>query len=109
MHKKSCDTQSKFKYFKSYLLGFLYSIILTIIPFFIAINNQFSKKQKLFTIIVCAIFQILVHSIFFLHINKKDEEKWNLVTILFCFIIVMIIFFGSLWIMYHLNYNMMSF
>ena len=55
---------------------------------------------------VLAITQLLVQLVFFLHIDKERKPRWNLAVLLFAALIVFIIVGGSLWIMYHLNYNM---
>jgi cytochrome o ubiquinol oxidase operon protein cyoD len=51
--------------------------------------------------------QIVVHTIFFLHVNTRAEGGWTLLALIFTIVIVSIVISGSLWIMYHLNSNMM--
>jgi cytochrome o ubiquinol oxidase operon protein cyoD len=45
--------------------------------------------------------------IFFLHMDAKSEGGWSLMALLFTLILVVIALTGSLWVMYHLNANMM--
>ena len=59
-------------------------------------------------IIALAFAQIVVHTIFFLHVNTQAEGGWTLLALLFTLVMVAIVISGSLWIMYHLNSNMMS-
>ncbi|AEW44621.1 cytochrome o ubiquinol oxidase operon protein [Serratia symbiotica str. 'Cinara cedri'] len=92
---------------RSYLIGFILSIILTIIPFAIVMNHSISHIITLIIIISMAIIQVLVHFIYFLHINTSLEGRWNLVALLFTIMIISIVVVGSLWIMYNLNINMM--
>ncbi|WP_422667362.1 cytochrome o ubiquinol oxidase subunit IV [Buchnera aphidicola] len=92
---------------KSYILGFLFSIILTLIPFYFSIEKIFSSKTNHIIIIFCAITQILIHFIYFLDLNFSIEKRWNIVSLLFIMIIIFIILFGSIWIMNNLNNNMM--
>lgn len=92
---------------KSYLTGFILSIILTLIPFWIVMEGSASHSVLLTTIIIMAVVQILVHLIYFLHMNTSSQERWNLVALIFALIIIAIIVVGSLWIMYNLNINMM--
>ena len=92
---------------KSYLTGFILSIILTVIPFAMVMSDTASHSLILGTVIASAIIQIVVHLVYFLHMNTSSEERWNLVALLFTAVIIFIVVVGSLWIMYNLNLNMM--
>ena len=52
--------------------------------------------------------QIIVHMIYFLHMNGRSEGGWNLLSLIFTIVLVVITLSGSLWVMYHLNQNMMA-
>jgi cytochrome o ubiquinol oxidase operon protein cyoD len=39
--------------------------------------------------------------------SSKSEEGWTLVSLIFTLVLVVITLAGSLWVMYHLNSNMM--
>jgi cytochrome o ubiquinol oxidase operon protein cyoD len=54
-----------------------------------------------------AVVQIVVHMIYFLHMNGKSDEGWTLVALVFTLILVVITLAGSLWVMHHMNVNMM--
>ncbi|QCI20595.1 cytochrome o ubiquinol oxidase subunit IV [Buchnera aphidicola (Brachycaudus cardui)] len=96
------------KEIKSYLLGFLFSIVLTILPFLLVIQKIFSSQTNCIIILICAISQIIIHFLFFLHLNINTiEGKWNIITLLFALIIIFIIIFGSIWIMFNLNHHML--
>jgi cytochrome o ubiquinol oxidase operon protein cyoD len=45
--------------------------------------------------------------IYFLHMNTKSEGGWNMLALIFTMVLVVITLSGSIWIMYHLNNNMM--
>ncbi|MGP1928239.1 MAG: cytochrome o ubiquinol oxidase subunit IV [Arsenophonus sp. NC-WZS1-MAG3] len=92
---------------KTYLIGFILSVILTVIPFWMVINSTISHDIILWIVISTAITQILVHLICFLHMNTSSDKRWNLVAFLFTILIIAIIVIGSLWIMYNLSINMM--
>ncbi|MCY1207402.1 Cytochrome bo(3) ubiquinol oxidase subunit 4 [compost metagenome] len=51
--------------------------------------------------------QIVVHMIYFLHMNAKSEGGWNMLSLMFTLTLVVITLTGSLWVMFHLNSNMM--
>ena len=56
---------------------------------------------------VLAIAQMGVHLVFFLHISTGADNTNNVVALAFGILIVTLVVSGSLWIMAHLNANMM--
>ena len=92
---------------KSYITGFILSIILTGIPFWMVMEGSAEKSTTLVVVVLCAVVQVIVHLVCFLHLDRKSERGWNLVAIVFSAIIILIVVVGSLWIMWNLNYNMM--
>lgn len=93
---------------RGYLIGFVLSVILTAIPFWLVMTGALDSKQATaWIIMIFAVAQIVVHMIFFLHMNAKAEEGWTLVSLIFTLILVVITLAGSLWVMYHLDSNMM--
>ena len=93
---------------KTYMTGFILSIILTVIPFWMVMSGSASKPVILGAILVTAVIQILVHLVCFLHMNTKSDEGWNMTAFIFTVIIIAILVVGSIWIMWNLNYNMMG-
>ena len=93
---------------RSYLIGFGLSVVLTAIPFWLVMTGALESKQATALIIMAfAAVQIVVHMIYFLHMNGKSESGWTLMALVFTLIILVIALSGSLWVMYHLNANMM--
>lgn len=94
--------------FKSYLTGFILSVILTAIPFWLVMGEVIADKTALVLWIMgLGVVQIFVHMIFFLHMNTRAEGGWTMMALLFTVVIVLITLIGSLWVLYHLNTNMM--
>ena len=94
--------------FKSYMTGFVLAVILTVIPFGIVMGGGFdSRMLTLAVVVLCAVAQVLVHMIYFLHMNSAAEEGWTLLSAIFTVVIVAIVIAGSLWVMFHMNTNMM--
>lgn len=94
--------------FGSYVTGFILSVVLTAIPFWLVMGNVLDSKALTATIIMAlAVVQIVVHMIYFLHMNSKSEGGWTMLALIFTIIIVVIALSGSLWVMHHLNTNMM--
>jgi cytochrome o ubiquinol oxidase operon protein cyoD len=93
---------------KSYIIGFILSVILTAIPFWLVMNRTIESSQATaFVILGFAAVQIVVHMIYFLHMNAKAEGGWNMLALIFTVVILVITLSGSLWVMYHMNKNMM--
>ncbi|EIZ78504.1 cytochrome C oxidase subunit IV [Novosphingobium sp. Rr 2-17] len=92
---------------KEYVIGFVLSVILTVIPFWLVMTHPLSNGITAAIILGFAAVQMVVHMIFFLHMNGKVEGGWSMTALLFTLIVVVIMLSGSLWVMYHLNTNMM--
>ncbi|HEX7635252.1 MAG TPA: cytochrome o ubiquinol oxidase subunit IV [Noviherbaspirillum sp.] len=93
---------------KSYAVGFLLSVILTAIPFWLVMGKVFDKSNvTAFVILGFAAVQIVVHMIYFLHMNTRSEGGWSMLALIFTVVLVFIVLTGSIWVMYHLNHNMM--
>ena len=93
---------------RSYLTGFVLSVILTAIPFWLVMSGVLdSKVATVLAITTLAVVQIFVHMVYFLHMNPRAEDGWSIMALVFTLILVVIALVGSLWIIYHLNANMM--
>ncbi|RYD58477.1 MAG: cytochrome o ubiquinol oxidase subunit IV [Sphingomonadales bacterium] len=92
---------------RAYLIGFLLSVVLTAVPFWLVMTGTLTAQVTGITIVIFAVAQILVHTVCFLHVNTRSEGGWTLIAYLFTAVIVLIVIAGSLWIMYHVNGNMM--
>ncbi len=90
-----------------YMKGFVLSVILTAIPFWLVMAKVFDKPATAVVILAFAAVQILVHMRYFLHMNARSEGGWNLLALIFTMVLVVITLSGSLWVMYHMNANMM--
>ncbi|ANH68834.1 cytochrome o ubiquinol oxidase subunit IV [Mitsuaria sp. 7] len=93
---------------KGYLIGFLLSLILTAIPFFLVMTKSISSSAAMGIVLLgFAAVQIVVHMVYFLHMNSKVEGGWSMLSLIFTIAVVVIMLAGSIWVMFHLNSNMM--
>jgi cytochrome o ubiquinol oxidase operon protein cyoD len=93
---------------KGYVIGFLLSVLLTAIPFWLVLAKVIpSSKVTAFVLLGFAVVQMLVHMVYFLHMNAKVENGWSMLALIFTIALVLIMLAGSSWVMYHLNTNMM--
>lgn len=91
----------------SYVIGFVLSALLTLSSYLVVTQNLVPKDMIIAIIIFLALLQFLVQAIFFLHLDKETGPRWNLLIFLSTLSIVILVVIGSIWIMTHLNYNMM--
>ena len=93
---------------KGYLTGFCLSVILTAIPFWLVMGKILPTSGITALVILgFAMVQIVVHMVYFLHMNTRVEGGWSMLALLFTAVLVLIMLSGSIWVMYHLNTNMM--
>ncbi|MBB5393279.1 MULTISPECIES: cytochrome o ubiquinol oxidase subunit IV [unclassified Herbaspirillum] len=93
---------------KDYVTGFVLAVILTAIPFWLVMGKKIESSSSMAMVLLAfAAVQIVVHIKYFLHMNGKSEGGWNMLAMIFTVVIVGITLAGSLWVMYHLNHNMM--
>lgn len=93
--------------YKSYLTGFILSAVLTAIPFALVMTGVLPTGATIAVVIGFAVVQIVVQMVYFLHMNPRSEGGWNLLALAFTLIILVIVIAGSLWVMHHLQVNMM--
>ncbi len=93
---------------KSYTIGFLLSVMLTVFAFAVVIKGAALPRWFVWTGIgFAAVVQILVHLHYFLHLDSSSEARWNVLALIFTVLIMILFVGGTLWIMYDLNVRMM--
>lgn len=93
---------------KDYAIGFVLSVILTAIPFWLVMTKAFDKSSTTAVVILgFAAVQVIVHMVYFLHMNGKAEGGWSMLSTMFTLVLLVIVLAGSIWVMYHMNINMM--
>lgn len=90
----------------SYVIGFILSIVTTVIAYVFATQQLWSVDILVIVIMSIAVVQLVVQMIFFLHIGHGS--RWKLISFIFTMLVVLIVVVGSIWVMYHLDYNMMN-
>jgi len=92
---------------RTYLTGFIVAALLTAVAFWIVMARPLSGTLAAVIVVTLAVAQILVQTYSFLHVNSRAQEGWVLTAYVFTCVLVLIAIGGSLWIMFHLNSNMM--
>ena len=93
---------------RDYVIGFVLSVILTVIPFWLVMGEVL--ESRVWTVALIMLFgavQIVVHMVYFLHMNPKSEGGWNLFALIFTAVLLVIVLAGTLWVMHNMNTHMM--
>jgi cytochrome o ubiquinol oxidase subunit IV len=89
-----------------YLLGLALAILLTVASFWAIGTHLIYGPGIVMAIVVLAIAQMAIHLVFFLHLTTAPDNANNALALAFGILIVGLIMIGSLWVMTHLNHNM---
>lgn len=92
----------------SYVIGFCLSLLLTALPYYLVVTKLVSGNALLATILGFAILQMLVQILFFLHLGRGPKPLYNVTFFAATVGLIAVVVGGSLFIMNHLNYNMIS-
>lgn len=89
-----------------YLLGFGLAIVLTVASFTAAQSDLIYQPAVISALVVLAVAQMGVHLVFFLHLTTGPDNTNNILALAFGVLIAGLIVLGSIWIMAHLDHNM---
>lgn len=91
--------------FKSYTIGFLCSIVLTIIPVAIALGGWLEGTTNAIVLMSAGVLQLIVQLYFFMHLREEKKPRYNLISLILGLVILVVIVAGSMWVML---YNMVA-
>ena len=92
---------------RSYFIGLALAVLLTVFSFYLVGTHWIWDPALPAALAALAIAQIGVHLVFFLHITTAPDNTNTVLALAFGVLIVALVIGGSLWIMYHLNQNML--
>ncbi|WP_375402194.1 cytochrome o ubiquinol oxidase subunit IV [uncultured Sphingomonas sp.] len=92
---------------RGYVVGLIAAAALTIASFWAIQTSVIYVPGVPVFLIALAIGQMGVHLVFFLHITTGPDNSNNVLALAFGVLIVGLVLIGSIWIMSHLNHNMM--
>ena len=93
--------------FKPVTLGFIFSLILLAAVYRIVMHYHLSSTVLITTVLVMGCLQAILQLIFFLHVGLESKPHWNTMMFVCMVLFVLILVTGTVWIMYHLGYNVM--
>ena len=91
----------------TYVVGLGLAILLTAASFWIAKTDLIYGPGVPVALATLAVAQMGIHLVFFLHLTTAPDNTNNILALAFGLLIVGLIVFGSVWIMAHLNHNLM--
>ena len=92
---------------RSYVLGLVIAILLTMASFWAVRTHLIYGPGIPMALVVLAVAQMGIHLVFFLHITTGPDNTNNVLALAFGILIVGLVVFGSVWVMTHLNHNML--
>lgn len=81
------------------VIGFVLSIVLTIIAMWVALGTNLSKGWILGIIICFAFFQANVQLFMFMHVTEGEDGKIQTTNMIHAFLAFIIVIAGSIWVM----------
>ena len=93
---------------KTYAIGFILSVILTLIPFGLVMYPTLPKSITLMIVLAFAVIQVLVHLVYFLHLDRSEAQRENVVAFVFAGLVIVLLVGLSLWIMFSIHTAMMA-
>jgi len=91
---------------RSYVIGFVLSLIFTVIPYYLVTNKTIAGSALLATILGIAVLQMFIQIFFFLHLGRGPKPFYNVVFFFATAGIIVIVIGASLFIMNNLYHNM---
>ncbi|QQE81064.1 cytochrome aa3 quinol oxidase subunit IV [Alicyclobacillus sp. SO9] len=83
-----------------HVIGYILSIILTALAFWFVLSVHMTKAATIVSILVLAVFQVLVQLLMFMHFTERDKgPAYQVTAVLFGFFIAFTVVGGSIWIM----------
>ncbi|HTT04310.1 MAG TPA: cytochrome o ubiquinol oxidase subunit IV [Steroidobacteraceae bacterium] len=92
---------------RSYLLGLALALLLTGAAFWALHTHLIYGPGIMMAIVVLAVAQMGVHLVFFLHLTSAPDNINNTLALAFGVLMAGLLIFGSVWVMNHLNHNML--
>ena len=92
---------------RGYIIGLALAAALTAASFWALDEHVIYGPGIVMALIVFGLAQVGVHLVFFLHLTTSPDNTNNALALAFGVLIVSLIFFGSIWVMAHMDQNLM--
>ena len=102
------DGEEHIPQYSTYLIGLTLAVLLTAASFWAVHTHLIYGPGIPVALATLAVAQMGIHLVFFLHLTTAPDNINNALALAFGLLIVGLIVFGSVWIMWHMNYNLMA-
>ncbi|CDZ79620.1 Cytochrome o ubiquinol oxidase protein CyoD [Candidatus Rubidus massiliensis] len=92
---------------RAYIIGFILSLLLTLASYYLVTEKLLNGWTLIHVLIGLSCIQAFIQLVCFLHLGLESQPSWNLLSFLFMLLVLVILVFGSLWIMHNLNERVM--
>ncbi len=91
---------------RGYIIGLALAAALTAASFWALDEHVIYGPGIVMALIVFGLAQVGVHLVFFLHLTTSPDNTNNALALAFGVLIVSLVFFGSIWVMAHMDHNL---
>ncbi len=84
---------------RSYLLGFLFSVVLSAAAFVVMLGESFGRETTMVVLGCLGMLQLFVQLRYFLHIDGRRESQEDLYLILFSVLVLLMMVIGTVWVL----------
>ncbi|MBX6352387.1 MAG: cytochrome C oxidase subunit IV family protein [Thermoflavifilum sp.] len=85
---------------KKYVLGYVASLVLTVIALWLVLTHGFSRQPLTLMILLLAALQVIVQLFLFMHVTEGDDgPPFHSVAVTMGFLFTLIFVLGSVWVM----------
>ena len=90
----------------SYIVGFILSLVFTIIPYYLVVNKILTGNVLLAAILGFGVIQMFIQIFFFLHLGRGPKPLYNIVFFFGTAGLIIVVIGASIFIMSNLYHNM---
>ena len=91
---------------KSYFIGFILSLIFTLVPYYLVQSHKGIGNLLLVAILGLAVIQLIIQILYFLHLGRGPKPHWELYFFISTIGIILVVVGASLIIINNLHSNM---
>lgn len=84
---------------RPYIVGYVWSLILTVIPSVLVLNQMMSRNWLIVTILAFGAMQFVVQLFYFMHIRESERPAYNVIALAIGVVMLITVVGGSAWVM----------
>ncbi|CAJ92772.1 Cytochrome bo(3) ubiquinol oxidase subunit 4 [compost metagenome] len=107
LHSVHADQPAAHGSVRSYTIGLLLSVALTMASFAAVMTGSLSTQAAIALVVGLCVAQLLVQLVYFLHLGTGPGQRGNTAIFACTGFLIVIVVAGSLWVMHNADINMM--